>query len=128
MNAAAPMNDGNTSGSGASTRHSGASGRSVRVNSHASVTPITPAAVVTRAASCTVRHAGRQRFAEHLAAVTAEGQRPPGHVQHRGGEGDGDGTAHEVQRHGGPAGDRRRRDRLLVASGSNAGANRVRLP
>ena len=39
----------------------------------------------------------RQRLGEHLAAVPAEGERPPGDVQHRGGEGHGDGDADEVE-------------------------------
>ena len=58
MNAAAPMNDGKTSGSGARTRHSPASGTSLRVSSQASDTPMSAAAIVTMVANCSVRHAG----------------------------------------------------------------------
>ena len=84
------MNDGNTSGSGASTRHTGASGRSVRVNNHAIVTPITSAAVVTRTASCTVRHAGASDSASTSPRSPPRVSGPPGDVEHRGGERGGD--------------------------------------
>ena len=87
------MNDGNTSGSGARTRHNDAMGRSVRVSSHASDTPIDTVAVGHEDGELHRSPGRSERLGEHLAAVPAEGERPPGDVHHRGGErhGDGDG-------------------------------------
>ena len=58
MNAAAPTNVGNTSGSGSRIRHSRPSGRSVRVVSQASPVPRSSAAPDTDTASRNERHNG----------------------------------------------------------------------
>ncbi len=58
MNAAAPTNDGSTSGRTSATRHTLDPGRSVRVVSQASAVPSTAVDMPTRNESCTVRHSG----------------------------------------------------------------------
>ena len=58
MKAAAPTKEGNTSGSGASSLHTEASGMSVRTSSHASPVPTTPVMTLTMTAICTVLQSG----------------------------------------------------------------------
>ena len=58
MNAAAPTKVGNTKGSGSTTRHSRASGTSVRVVNHARAVPSASAAPDTDTASRSERHSG----------------------------------------------------------------------
>ena len=103
MKAAAPMNDGKTSGSGARTRHNGANGRSVRVSSHAKRHSERDGCGGHQHGELDRPPRGRQRFEDDLAAIAAEGERPPGDVQYRGSKGDGDGDPDDVQHDEWPA-------------------------
>ncbi len=116
MNAAAPMNEGNTNGNGASSLHTRASGTSVRTSNHANPVPSTPDAKLTMTANWTVLHNGPTDSRNGVAEVGVERDGPPQHVDDRCGEADGDRDARPPQQVRGPISPRGLRHGSSLAS------------